>query len=91
MGFFHIAYTIEDQKATKHGTAEEAKKAVNKRLGRRNGVSWVKTDLGQNVPAWEKADDEGELYGIVFSAAQWNREHVAKSFGIDLATIEAAL
>lgn len=91
MGFFHIAYTTEDQIATEHRTAEEAKKAANKRLGRIAGVSWNKTDLGKNVSAWEKADDEGELFAVVFSAAQWNREHVAECFGFELALIEKAL
>lgn len=88
MGFFHIAFTFEDGIATKHETKEEARKAANKRLGRIAGVTWTKTDLGKHVQAEEKADGEGELFAILFSAAQWDREHVAECFGIDKAEFE---
>lgn len=83
----HIAYTFDDQIATKHATAAEARKAANARTGRVAGVGWERHEYrsaGCFVPVWEKAEHAGrELWCVVFRDRPLDRMVVVESHGLD--------
>lgn len=70
----------EAGKTTSHPTIAAAKKAFTERNGRLPGRWWKSSISEATRPVWEKADDDRELFALVWHSDDDAR--IADAFGI---------